>query len=86
MSKNPKQFNFFYAAALGLELGFLIAVPLVLFLVLGVWLDKRFNAFPICLVSGIIIGLIITFLDIYYLVLPFLNKRSKKEKEQNEKN
>jgi len=63
---------------LGLELGFLVALPLVVFLVLGVFLDKRFETFPIFLISGIIIGLILTFVDIRYLILPFLEKRSKK--------
>jgi len=63
---------------LGLELGFLVALPLVVFLVLGVFLDKKFETFPIFLISGIIIGLILTFVDIRYLILPFLEKRSKK--------
>ena len=70
--------NVFYTIFLGLELGFLVALPLVVFLVLGVFLDKRFETFPIFLISGIIIGLILTFVDIRYLILPFLEKRSKK--------
>ncbi|MDD3734909.1 MAG: AtpZ/AtpI family protein [Candidatus Pacebacteria bacterium] len=70
--------NVFYTIFLGLELGFLVALPLVVFLVLGVFLDKKFETFPIFLISGIIIGLILTFVDIRYLILPFLEKRSKK--------
>jgi len=77
-NKERDKSKFFYALSLGLELGFLIAIPLVIFLLLGVFLDKKFNTFPIFLISFIIIGLIVTFLDVYYLILPFLEKRSKK--------
>ncbi len=68
---------------MGTELGFLIAIPLIAFLLFGIFLDRKFHTFPIFLISGIIIGLVITFLDLYYLVLPFLEKRSKKKKEEN---
>ena len=75
-----KSNNFFYAVSLGLEMGFLIALPLVIFLILGVFLDKKFESFPIYLIFAIIIGLIVTFLDVYYFILPFLTKRSKRNK------
>jgi len=66
--------------SLGLELGFLIALPLVIFLLLALFLDKKLQTFPVFLISGIIIGLIVSFFNIYYLVFPFLEKRSKKKK------
>jgi F0F1-type ATP synthase assembly protein I len=78
-AKNQKnRFQLFYAIGLGLELGFLIALPLVIFLLLGIYLDKKFQTFPTFLVFAIIIGIVLTFLDVYYLVLPFLDRRYKK--------
>ncbi|HOA47606.1 MAG TPA: AtpZ/AtpI family protein [Candidatus Pacearchaeota archaeon] len=73
-----KSNNFFYAVSLGLEMGFLIALPLVIFLILGVFLDKKFETFPFYLISAIILGLVFTFLDVYYFILPFLTKKLKK--------
>lgn len=70
--------NVFYTLSLGLELGFLIALPVVIFLILGIFLDKKFQSFPISLILSVILGLVFTFLDIYYIVLPFLDKRSEK--------
>ncbi|MGE4555160.1 MAG: AtpZ/AtpI family protein [Candidatus Paceibacterota bacterium] len=70
--------NVFYTLLLGLELGFLIALPLVIFLILGIFLDKKFQSFPISLILSVILGLVFTFLDVYYIVLPFLDKRSEK--------
>lgn len=72
------QGNFFYAISLGLELGFLIAVPLVAFLFLGVFLDKKFNTAPIFIASAVVVSLIATPLELRYFVLPFLEKRSQK--------
>lgn len=68
-----------YALSLGLELGFLISLPLVFFLILGIFLDKKFQTFPIFLISSIILGMAATFFNVYYLVLPFLEKRSQKK-------
>ena len=40
---NKETKNFFYAISLGLELGFLIVLPLVVFLLIGLFLDKKFK-------------------------------------------
>ncbi len=47
-----------------LEIGFRISLPLVFFVVLGVWLDKRFSAGHIFLFSGIGLSLITSFYGI----------------------
>jgi F0F1-type ATP synthase assembly protein I len=64
-------------------MGFLIALPLVVFLILGVFLDRKFQSFPICLILSIMLGLIFSFVDIRYLVLPFLEKRSNNKIKKN---
>ncbi len=74
---NPKQKKeFFYALSLGLELGFLIVAPLVGFLLLGLFLDKKLGTAPIFLISLILLSLIAVFFEIRLLILPFLEKRS----------
>jgi len=70
----------FYALTLGLEMGFLIVLPLVGFLLLGLFLDRKFQTAPIFLISFIVLSFGATFLEIRYLVLPFLEKRSQNNK------
>ncbi len=80
MENNSEQKkNFFYAISLGIELGLLIVVPSVLFLLLGIFLDRKFNTFPIFMISFIILGLVFIVVEARFLVLPFLEKRSQKK-------
>jgi F0F1-type ATP synthase assembly protein I len=76
--------RFLYAISLGAELGFLIAVPMVLFLLLGLYLDKKFNTLPVFLISMVILCMITTIFEVRNLILPFLEKRSQNKK--NNKN
>lgn len=76
--KNIPQINFFYAMSLGTTLGLAVAVPLVLFLLLGIFLDKKFNTFPIFLIVLILLSLAVVGLEIKKMILPFLEKRSQK--------
>ena len=69
----------FYAVSLGLELGFLIVVPLIFFLLLGLYFDRRFNTLPIFLLIAIIASLVATIFEVRHLILPFLEKRSQKK-------
>lgn len=72
--RNTKS-NFGQALVLGGELGFLIALPLAVCLILGVWLDKRLNSFPYGLLAAIFVGIGLTIVNIYKLVLPFLERK-----------
>jgi len=60
----------FYALSLAWQLGFIIAVPIGGFLILGLWLDKKLSTFPILLIMGIIIGMVITVYEVYHLFIP----------------
>lgn len=74
---NPNTKNqFFRALSLGLELGFLIVAPLVGFLLLGLFLDRKLGTTPIFLISLVILSLIVSFVEVRLLILPFLEKRS----------
>lgn len=61
---------------IGSELGILIALPMVACIVSGIYLDKAFGTFPWLLLLFILFGLILTVVDVYKLVLPFLEKKT----------
>lgn len=64
--------------AVGLELGFAIAVPLVGFLLFGLWLDRRIGTTPLFMIVFLLVGLAAVVIEVKQLILPFLEKRSKK--------
>lgn len=81
MSLQPqKNINFGQVLALGSELGFLIALPLIICILLGLWIDKRLNTFPWILLASVLIGMILTAINVYKIVIPFLEKRSDNKK------
>jgi F0F1-type ATP synthase assembly protein I len=73
--------KFFSAIYLGLELGFLIAVPLIIFLLGGLWLDKKMQTTPLFLILGLLLNFGITMIEVKKLILPFLEKRSQGKTE-----
>jgi F0F1-type ATP synthase assembly protein I len=69
--------NFFYAIFLAMQLGFLIAIPLVGFLLAGFFLDKRLRSYPFFLILSVIFSFLFLFFEIRHFLLPFLEKRRK---------
>lgn len=67
------------AMALGLELGFAIAVPLVGFLLFGIWLDRTVGTAPLFMIVFLLAGLAAIVVEVRYLIMPFLEKRSQKK-------
>lgn len=47
------------------ELGFLIVVPIILFGLLGAYLDEKFSTSPLFLLSGILIAIVISGAAVY---------------------
>lgn len=74
MNNNKKE-NLFYAISLASQLGFMIVVPLIGFLLLGLFLDRRFNTLPIFLIFFVVLSIILIPFEIRYLLLPFLDKK-----------
>jgi F0F1-type ATP synthase assembly protein I len=77
MSDSPVN-NMARAMALGLELGFLIAIPLIVFLILGLWLDRKFDTMPLFVIVCLLAGFAAVIVEVKQIILPFLEKRSKK--------
>jgi F0F1-type ATP synthase assembly protein I len=80
--ENNQNKNFLYALGLGTQMGLLVVLPMIAFLVLGVFLDKKFNTAPLFLISLVIFSIIVTIVDVRYLILPFIEKNSQKNNKK----
>ncbi|KUK49589.1 MAG: hypothetical protein XD75_0420 [Parcubacteria bacterium 33_209] len=79
MSLPPqKNTNIGYVLGMGSGLGFVLAVPMVVAIFLGVMIDKKLETFPIALIISILVGVGLTIVNLYKIIIPFLEKRSKK--------
>jgi len=70
-------FKNFHAVSFAWQLGFIIAVPIVGFFLLGFWLDKKIGSSPLFLITGAVIGVIISIRGVYHLILPLLQNNNK---------
>lgn len=76
---SEQKFNFLYALSLGMSLGLAVAIPLVLFLLAGLFLDRKFHTLPLFLIVFILLSMVVVAFEIKSLILPFLEKRSQKK-------
>ena len=65
----------FYALSIAWQLGFLIAFPITGFLFLGLLGDRYFGTEPVFLILGIVVGVTITFYEIYHMLVPLIKER-----------
>lgn len=56
------------ALALAAEIGFVIAVPIVVFSYLGSWADRQLGTEPLFLLIGVLLGMFTGFYSIYQLI------------------
>jgi hypothetical protein len=75
--------NFLSVLSLGMGLGLLVATPLVLFLLFGLFLDKKFGTLPLFLIVFILLSFLVVAYEIRNFILPFLEKRSQRIKNNN---
>ncbi|OQX71103.1 hypothetical protein B6D52_02640 [Candidatus Parcubacteria bacterium 4484_255] len=76
MGSRKNNFKTAYALSLAWQLGFLVAVPIGLFLFLGFWGDKALGTSPLFLIISLLIGLIITVYEVYHLFIPLVQDKS----------
>ncbi len=75
-SQQPqKNINLRRVFFLGSQLGLLISLPMVASIVLGIYLDNIWNSAPLMLLICIFLGMGLTIIDVYKIVLPFLEKK-----------
>ena len=56
-NKQPDIINKWRLASLGMEMGFIIAIPLLLLSLGGKWLDQRLNTTPWLAIAGILVAI-----------------------------
>ncbi len=64
----------FYAVSLGLQLGLIIATPIGLCMLAGLWIDKRFGSSPFFLMMGVIGGIAIAYRETVNMIKPLIRK------------
>ncbi len=69
------------AVSLAWELGYTIALPIVLFALGGRLLDKRLDTSPWLLLAGIFIALIISGTGVYYKTVKIMGQFEQKDKK-----
>lgn len=72
-----------YVLTMGSELGFLIALPLIVCILIGVMIDRKLDTFPLWLLVMVFVGIALTVVNVYKIVIPFLEKRSEDNKNNN---
>jgi len=70
--------NIGYVLGMGSGIGILLAFPLAISIFLGALIDSKLGTFPWILILAVFIGLFLTLINIYKIIIPFLEKRSKK--------
>ena len=58
--QKPPEINKWRVVSLALELGFIIALPLVALGLAGKWLDSRFDSYPWLTMVGILLAIVST--------------------------
>jgi LPXTG-motif cell wall-anchored protein len=58
--ENKEKTSFFKALGLAWEMGYIIAVPLVILAVIGRLLDRKLSSSPILLLIGILLAMVIS--------------------------
>jgi len=69
-----EKIKFLYALSLAWQLGFLISVPIICFLFLGLLMDRFLNTSPYFLIFGLVLGLVMVFYDTYHFFFILLKK------------
>ncbi|RMD60891.1 AtpZ/AtpI family protein [Candidatus Parcubacteria bacterium] len=83
MEKQRGSFKVWYAFSLAWQLGFIIAVPIGLFLLLGMWADKTLGTHPLLLLVGIATGIATTIYEVYHTIMPLLEEKNKSRHAAN---
>ena len=58
--------------------GFFVGCAIVLGIVAGRWLDGKLNSEPVCLIVGLILGIVVAFYGMYTMLRPFIGDKGDK--------
>jgi hypothetical protein len=91
MNKSPKNKNKTYLPEMAIvgtvafELGFIIALPIVIFAAIGRWLDEKYGT-NVYLLLGIALAIISSVFWVYRRLAPMIEKLNKIVKDAEKKN
>ena len=74
--KGKPKFGIWYALSFALQFGFMVVFSMGGFMLLGFWLDKLFNSFPLLFIVCIVLGFYVTFKETYQMILPIIEKKN----------
>ncbi|RME58921.1 AtpZ/AtpI family protein [Candidatus Parcubacteria bacterium] len=83
VEKQRGSFKVWYAFSLAWQMGFIIAVPIGLFLLLGMWADKTLGTHPLLLLAGVLAGIVTTIYEVYHTITPLLEEKNKSHHAAN---
>jgi len=66
-----------YIAMQLIGVGFVVILPIVGGVALGVWLDEKLDTRPILIIIGLFLGLATAAVGVYKMLEPLLNKQNK---------
>lgn len=84
VDKIKEKNNVWSALSLAWQLGYTIAIPLVVLALVGRFLDKRFGTSPWLLLVGVLLSLIVSTIAIYYKTVKILEE-TERESEKTQK-
>jgi F0F1-type ATP synthase assembly protein I len=73
MSQDPQKSSFWQALGIAWELGYVIAIPIVVFALGGRLLDKHFNTSPWLLLAGILISIVLSSIGLVWKFKKLMN-------------
>jgi len=74
MAFMPKKNNIFYLLSFASQLGLIIAIPLVGFFLLGVFLDKKLGTLPWLSLLFSILGFVFVVFEVRSYIVPILKE------------
>ena len=81
MSKDKDSINF-TAVDLAWDLGFTVIIPIIAFILLGRYLDEKFNTAPVFILIGIILGVFLSSYGAYRMTMKVINKSKRSEEKE----
>ena len=75
MDKETKEDNGFSALSLAWELGYSIAVPLVVLALAGRFLDKKLDTAPFLLLAGILVSIFVSSYMVYKKTTDIMDRK-----------
>ncbi|RJR31789.1 AtpZ/AtpI family protein [Candidatus Parcubacteria bacterium] len=84
-NKIKKNNGYSFALSLAADLGWMIALPIIIFAIAGRYLDQKFNSSPILLLAGIFLSIIASSWIVYFKIIRVFADIEQQEKDKNNK-